>query len=178
MADLSCVAEVYVGLGSNLGDRREHLRLALDRVAERCVVQKVSSLYETDPVGCPGPERFLNAAAQVETALDPRDLLEFLRSIEADEGRVRRIRNDPRTVDLDILLYADRIIDEDDVQIPHPRLHERGFVLIPLAEIAPDLVHPVLSAKVSDLASQSTDRAEVTLVETNWWHPSEVPLRP
>ena len=163
------MAEVYLGLGSNLGDRREHLSRALDRLAEHCVVKRVSSLYETEPVDCPGPERFLNAAAQIETRLSPRDLLALLRGIEAGQGRVRRVKNDARTLDLDILFYDDRIIDEDDLAVPHPRLHERSFVLIPLTEIAPGLVHPALSGKVSDLAKRSTGSQQVIPIETNWW---------
>ena len=180
------MADMYLGLGSNLGDRREHLRRALDRVSERCVVKKVSSLYETDPVGCPGPERFLNAAAHIETVLIPAranysETLRpegFLRSIERDEGRVRRRKNDPRTLDLDILLYGNRILDEDDLAVPHPRLHERAFVLIPLAEIAPDVVHPALSVKVSDLATPFKGSQQVIPIETNSWYSPEVPARP
>ncbi len=172
------MADMYLGLGSNLGDRREHLRRALDRVSERCVVKKVSSLYETDPVGCPDPERFLNAAAHIETVLSPSELLDFLRSIERDEGRVRRRKNDPRTLDLDILLYGNRILDEDDLAVPHPRLHERAFVLIPLAEIARDVVHPALSVKVSDLATPFKGSQQVIPIETNSWYSPEVPARP
>ncbi len=165
------MTEVYLGLGSNLGDRREHLRRALDRLADHCVVKRVSSLYETEPVDCPGPERFLNAVAEIETSLSPRDLLAFLRGIEADQGRVRRIKNDSRTLDLDIVFYDDRIIDADDLAVPHPRLHERSFVLIPLTEIAPDLIHPGLSARISDLATQPSGDEELIPIETNWWTP-------
>ena len=165
------MAEAYLGLGSNLGDRRQYLRRALDRVAERCVVKKVSSLYETEPVGCPGPEKFLNAVAHIATALPPRGLLAFLRDIETDQGRVRRVRSEPRTLDLDILFYDDQVIEVEDLVIPHPRLHERSFVLIPLAEIAPDLIHPALSATTSDLAQRLSSHEAVVHVEENWWTP-------
>ena len=172
------MTEAYLGLGSNLGDRREHLRRAIDRLDEQCVVRRISSLYETEPIACPGPEKFLNAAAHIETALSPLDLLAFLRGIETDQGRVRRVKNDPRTLDLDILFCSGAIINEDDLVVPHPRLHERGFVLIPLAEIAPDVVHPVLSAKVSELARQLPGRQQVIPIEADWWHSPEAASLP
>ena len=163
------MAEVFLGLGSNLGDRREYLRRAVDRVSDRCVVLRVSSLYETEPIGCAGPQRFLNAVSLIETPLSPRELLHFLCGIEADEGRVRHVKNDTRTLDLDILFYGDRIIDADGLTVPHPRLHDRGFVLVPLAEIAPNLVHPLLSTKISVLAGRLRDDQQVLPVEADWW---------
>jgi 2-amino-4-hydroxy-6-hydroxymethyldihydropteridine diphosphokinase len=135
----------YVGLGANLGDREGTLRAALDLLAATpgLEVVAVSSFRETDPVGYLDQPRFVNAAAAVETVLPPRELLARLLSVERDLGRTREgPRFGPRTVDLDLLLYADETIDEPGLTVPHPRLHERRFALEPLAELAPGLVVP------------------------------------
>jgi 2-amino-4-hydroxy-6-hydroxymethyldihydropteridine diphosphokinase len=163
------MAEVYLGLGSNLGDRRAHLRYALDRLREHCDIKKVSSLYETEPVDCPGPESYLNAVAFVETELPPRDLMRLLLAIEAERGRVRQTRNEPRTLDLDILLYGQDVIETGGLRVPHPRLHERAFVLVPLAEVAPDLRHPTLEAAVCVLAEGVCGKESVHQIEQDWW---------
>ena len=131
----------YVGLGANLGDREETIRAA---VAELPDVVAVSSLRETDPVGVTDQPRFLNGVAALETELAPRELLDVLLAVERRLGRERRERWGPRTIDLDLLLYGDEVIDEDGLKIPHPRLHERKFVLEPLADLAPQLVVPGL----------------------------------
>jgi 2-amino-4-hydroxy-6-hydroxymethyldihydropteridine diphosphokinase len=136
----------FVGLGSNLGDREATLRGALDAlVAEPGIaVVAVSSLRETDPVGCIEQPRFLNGVAELETALPARALLERLLAVERRFGRVREgvPAQGPRTLDLDLLLYGDTQIDEPGLRVPHPRLHERAFVLEPLAELSPGLVVP------------------------------------
>src|SRR5215213_7845821 len=128
----------YIGLGSNLGDRQSYLDRAVQALTdhERVEVTKISSYYETDPIGGP-PEQgpYLNAVAEIETDLDPDDLLVALQRIEHDLGRVRRERHGARTIDLDLLLYGDRVLDTLDLTVPHPRMHERGFVLEPFAEI-------------------------------------------
>ena len=165
------MAEVYLGLGSNLGDRRAHLRYALDRLSRsQCQIVKVSSLYETEPVDCPGPESYLNAVAFVETELPPRDLMSLLLAIEAERGRVRQTRNEPRTLDLDILLYGQDVIETDGLRVPHPRLHDRPFVLVPLAEVAPDLRHPTLETAVYVLAEGVCGRETVRQIERDWWN--------
>jgi 2-amino-4-hydroxy-6-hydroxymethyldihydropteridine diphosphokinase len=135
----------YIGLGSNLGDREGFLRRAVDllRAESEIEVVAVSSVRETDPVGFPDQPRFLNAAVEVETSLPPRELLERLLEVERAIGR----RRDgplygPRTIDLDLLLYADQVVDEPGLTVPHPRLAERLFVLEPLQELTPDLVVP------------------------------------
>ena len=130
---------VYVGLGANLGDREATIRAAV--VALPGVVS-VSSLRETDPVGKTDQPKFLNGVAALDTSLSPRELLDLLLSIERELGRERRERWGPRVIDLDLLLYGDEIVDEPGLNVPHPRLHERRFVLEPLAEIAPGLVIP------------------------------------
>ena len=129
----------YVGLGSNLGDREATIRAA---IAALPGVVAVSALRETDPVGVVDQPRFLNGAARLETDLSARQLLDALLAIERELGRERRERWGPRTIDLDLLLYGDTAVDEPGLTVPHPRLHERRFVLEPLAELDPALVVP------------------------------------
>lgn len=135
----------YVGLGSNLGDREVTLRRALELLAAAAGVtlEAVSVFRETDPVGYLDQPRFVNAAARIDTDLTPRALLDALLSIELELGRVRNgPRFGPRTIDLDLLLFGDEIVDEPGLTLPHPRLHERAFVLEPLLELDPELVVP------------------------------------
>lgn len=144
----------YVALGANLGDRAANLRLAIDamRASKDVVVHRVSHNYETPAVGGPPDSPpFLNAAAEVETTLSAQGLLEILLEIERQMGRVRRERWGPRVIDLDLLLYGDEVSDAADLILPHPRLHERRFVLEPLAEIAPNAIHPLLGKSMRTL---------------------------
>lgn len=144
----------YIALGSNLGDRRGYLDQALEALNEQSDVRvsRVSNYYETAPVGGPsGQGRFLNAAAELQTELPAEELLGLLLAIEQSLGRVRRERHGPRTIDLDLLLYGDQIIQSPKLTVPHPLLHERRFVLEPLAEIAPSIVHPILHKTVQEL---------------------------
>jgi 2-amino-4-hydroxy-6-hydroxymethyldihydropteridine diphosphokinase len=139
------VARAYVGLGANLGDREGAIRRALQLIAAAPGVDVVatSSLSETDPVGYLDQPRFVNAAAAVETSLGPRELLDVLLGIERELGRTRSgPRFGPRTIDLDVLLFGDEVVDEPGLSVPHPRLHERRFALEPLAELDPELVVP------------------------------------
>jgi 2-amino-4-hydroxy-6-hydroxymethyldihydropteridine diphosphokinase len=136
------VTRAYVGLGSNLGDREETLRRALELLAEQVDVVAVSTLRDTDPVGMVDQPRFLNGAALVETELPPRELLGVLLGIERELGRERLERWGPRTIDLDLLLFGAEAVREPGLRVPHPRLHERRFVLEPLAELDPALVVP------------------------------------
>jgi 2-amino-4-hydroxy-6-hydroxymethyldihydropteridine diphosphokinase len=147
--------DAYVGLGSNLGDREELLALAVRelRASARTRVLALSPIYETEPVGGPAQGPYLNAVAALRTGLAPRALLERLLAIEALAGRERgAVRNEARRLDLDLLLYASRVIDEPGLVVPHPRLHERAFALVPLRDLAPDLVHPVLGETIERLA--------------------------
>lgn len=148
----------YVGLGSNLGDRSGILRSALDALGERTGIQlvAVSRLIETEPEGPPDQGRYLNGAATILTRLSPRELLTAMLEIETAHGRDRstETRWGPRRLDLDLLMYEDQIIDEPGLVIPHPRLHQRTFVLAPLTEIAPDAVHPVLGETIGTLHEQ------------------------
>jgi 2-amino-4-hydroxy-6-hydroxymethyldihydropteridine diphosphokinase len=146
------VDRVAVALGSNLGDRRGHLDHAVASLRTLLGRFRVSSYYDTAPVGVIGPHPlFLNAAAVGETALSARALLEALLAIESERGRVRPYPNAPRSLDLDLILFSQAVIDEPGLIVPHPRFRERRFVLEPLAEIAPDLRDPVTGKTVSGL---------------------------
>ena len=138
------VEAAYIALGSNLDDPRRQLQAAFDALARLPDTQLVarSSLYRSAPVGYANQPDFVNAAAAIRTALSPRALLDALLAIEREHGRVREFVNAPRTLDLDIALYGEHVIHEPGLSIPHPRLHQRAFVLAPLAEIAPDAVAP------------------------------------
>lgn len=154
----------YVALGSNLGDRDAHLARALAALDATPGVERVarSAVYETDPVGPPPQGPYLNAVVALDTTLSARALLERLLAIEAACGRTRGAGRDaPRTLDLDLLLCGDEIVDEPGLRVPHPRLHERAFVLEPLCDVAPDLVHPVLGRRVAELAARVRDPAAV-----------------
>jgi len=160
----------YIGLGSNLGDRQATLRQAVRRLGTYGRVVAVSSLYETEPVGYRDQPWFLNAVVALETTLGPRELLAALLAIERDFGRERTFRNAPRTLDLDLLLYDGLVEQSEDLSIPHPRLHERSFVLVPLAEIAPELSHPLFAVPVRVLLERLGDRAtEVRRVAGPEW---------
>lgn len=144
----------YVGLGANLGDRRAALQAALRGLAAHPQVRlaRVSSLYETAPVGVTDQPEFLNAVAAVETTLAPRPFLDVLLHLENSLGRVRTVRWGPRVIDLDLLLYGAQTVSLPGLDVPHPRLRERAFVLAPLAEVAPDLALPGDGKKVAELA--------------------------
>ncbi len=134
----------YIGLGSNLGEREDNIRAALEAIADLpdTDLVRVSSLYDTEPVGEVEQPNFLNAALVVDTELDARTLLWNLMLIEKRLGRVRTQRWGPRTIDLDLLLYGDELIEDDDLRVPHPEIIRRSFVLVPLVELEPRLVHP------------------------------------
>lgn len=145
--------QVYLGLGSNLGDREGNLVMGIEHLAKKVVIEQVSSLYETEPVGYLDQSWFLNAVVRGFTELDPWELLHFIKEVEGDLGRVPSFPYGPRSIDIDILLYADRVIQTTELTIPHPRLAERAFVLVPLAEIAPGLVHPMNQKTIRELLS-------------------------
>jgi 2-amino-4-hydroxy-6-hydroxymethyldihydropteridine diphosphokinase len=166
---------VYLGLGSNLGNREANLRMALRLLDPLCRVEEVSSLYETAPVGVEDQPPFYNAACRVTTGLGPEALLRFLQGVEFEVGRrPGGPRWGPRPVDLDILLYGDRIVEWADLVLPHPRLAERPFVLVPLAEMAPDLRHPTLGETVRELLTAAGEQG-VALVEPTGWHRKRLP---
>lgn len=145
--------KAYIALGSSLGDRKQNMESAISRIKEIPGVQvtKMSSFYETEPVGGPPQGKYLNAVVAVECSISAHQLLSHLQRIESELGRTRTGKNFPRTIDLDILLFGDKVIDEPTLKVPHPRMHERSFVLDPLNEIALDAVHPVLRRTVAEL---------------------------
>ncbi len=159
--------QIYLSLGSNLGDRPANLRAALAALEQAGVrVLRVSGLYETEPVDFLDQPWFLNCVLHAETALPARALLRALRGIEAALGSHKLIPKGPRLLDLDILLYGLETIAEPDLQIPHPRMLQRRFVLIPLAELAPDLRHPSWDAPAAELLARCPDRSTVRLGPT------------
>lgn len=150
---------VLLGLGSNVGDSRAHLGQAIARLGDAGRVTAVSHIWRSEPVGYAEQDWFLNMALVWETVLQPLQALEKVRTIESEMGRTREIPNGPRTIDLDILLWDDLVYDEPGLAIPHPRMHERRFVLGPAAEVAPTWVHPTLGRTIRDLLDDLDDPA-------------------
>lgn len=146
------MSKVWIALGSNMGEGRKNLDLAIKMMNERGVsVKKVSTYIETEPYGYTEQDNFVNAVCIAETKLSPRELLETLLKIELEMGRVRIIKWGPRIIDLDILFYEDLIIDEEDLKVPHIEIQKRSFVLEPMNEISPDKIHPVFKKSVNQL---------------------------
>jgi 2-amino-4-hydroxy-6-hydroxymethyldihydropteridine diphosphokinase len=141
----------YLSLGSNLGDRVANLRASITRLVSAGRVTNVSSLYETEPMELREQPWFVNCVVELETQLGPQELLAAIQKVEAELGRTREIPKGPRTIDIDILLIDSVVIEEPDLQVPHPTMHKRRFVLEPLAEIAPELCHPVLKKAAREL---------------------------
>jgi 2-amino-4-hydroxy-6-hydroxymethyldihydropteridine diphosphokinase len=166
----SPVASVAIALGSNMGDSQEILEASLETLAQTpgIILEAKSSWYKTKAIGPPQPD-YLNGCARLKVQLVPQALLETLLAIEDKFGRVRQERWGARTLDLDLLLYDDLIVDQPNLQIPHPRMSERAFVLVPLAEIAPDWIEPVSQRVIQDLL-QDVDTCDVHLVKSNKNH--------
>jgi len=158
------MARLYLALGTNLGDRWENLREAIRRLETFVRVQRISSIYETEPWGITEQPRFFNLVVEGESELEPLALLNALKRVESEMGREPGERYGPRVIDLDILLYADLVLQTDRLEIPHPRMAERRFVLVPLAEIGPNVVHPRLMQTAQELLAQLPDNGDVTRV--------------
>ncbi len=154
------MTKVFLGLGSNLGDREKNIKEALRRLQKSGIARelKASSLYETEPEGVKNQPFFLNGVLEMETDLSPRDLLDVLQALEEQLGRRKGRKWGPRIIDLDILLYGNLVMKEEDLEIPHPLLARRSFVLIPLAELAPETVHPLLKKTISDLRDEKSSK--------------------
>lgn len=165
------MGHVTIGIGSNLGDREFLIRKAVDALRDlpQTKVIQVSSLYDTEPVGEADQPPFLNAVAAIETELPARELLWHLLLIEKRMGRVRARRWGPRPIDLDVLFYDDQIIDEPDLTVPHPEAHRRAFVLMPLAELAPDFKHPVTGETVRRMIQKLPPNPPVRKLGRFWY---------
>ena len=152
---------VYIGIGSNLGSRKENCEKAVNLLSRKGIkVLKCSSFYETEPWGIKEQPKFINAAVEAETDLKPEKLLKTIKGIESDLGRGSGIRWGPRLIDLDILLYNDLVVKTNNLEIPHPGVKNREFVLKPLSEIAPDKIHPVLKKSIESLFLECVESSE------------------
>lgn len=156
---------VYVGLGSNLNDKIKNLNEAIDLIAENSRINVLgrSSIYQTEPVGIKEQPYFLNMVLEIETALSPFELLDFLQGVERTMARKKEIRWGPRNIDLDLLLYEDEVINSEKLILPHPRMHLRKFVLMPLAEVARDKIHPVYKKTITNLLQNLKEDSKIEL---------------
>lgn len=170
------MAEIFLSLGTNLGDRLDNLRRALQCLTPQVHILQLSSIYETPPWGYTEQPAFLNLVLRGETELEPQALLDFLKSCEQKLGRQPSFRYGPRLIDLDILAYEDRILETPGLILPHPHLHERAFVLVPLCEIAPNWKHPRLGRSALDLLT-ACDTTGIRKVATLGLESSDQPLK-
>ncbi len=155
------MAVVYVGIGSNLGDKGNNCLLAVEKLSARGIpITKRSALYETKPWGVTDQPDFVNMAVEAHASVSPQQLLGILKEIEIEMGRKPGLRWGPRLIDLDLLLYDDLIIQSENLVVPHPLLHKREFVLLPLSEIAPNAVHPLLKKKIMELKEALCDETD------------------
>ena len=157
---------VFIILGSNLGDKIAHLEQGCDWLRQIGTVNRSSNIYETEPWGVDDHPSYLNLVLELTTDLPPGRLMKACLRIERQFGRIRKKGIKPRVLDIDILLYDNRIVEQKKVTIPHPRMHLRRFALIPLAELAPDKVHPVFGITIKELLDQCPDRSAVNILET------------
>jgi 2-amino-4-hydroxy-6-hydroxymethyldihydropteridine diphosphokinase len=159
------LATAYLSLGSNRGNRLQFLKQAIKGIEESDTIsiKKISPVYETQPVGIENQDWFLNLAVEVQTSLDSPSLLKFLLAIEERMGRTRELKWGTRNIDLDILLFDDQIVNTDQLDIPHPQMHLRRFVLVPLSEIAPEASHPVFKKTIKQLLKTCEDNSTVKL---------------
>lgn len=148
------IGGIFIGLGTNIGDKLANLRMALEEISKNAIILKKSHVYKTAPWGYLDQDDFNNMAIEIEADLSPEELLDTLKSAEQNLGRVETFRYGPRMIDMDILLYRDEILETDRLSVPHPRMIERAFVLAPLAEIAPDALHPIIGLTISELAAR------------------------
>lgn len=157
---------VYLGLGSNIGNRASNLHDAIGLLEKNVgKIARKSHVYETQPWGQPDQDPFMNQVVMLNTSLDPRDLLDKISRIERELGRERKEKWGPRVIDIDILFYGKRVVRDKGLEIPHPDLHKRAFVLVPLMEIAPELEHPVLNKQIDELYMNCEDESDVVMMD-------------
>lgn len=156
----------YIGLGANLGNQVETLRQAVTELSKLGTITAVAGLYRSAPVGYTDQPWFYNSVVELDSDLEPLELLHECQRIETELGRVRTIRFGPRTLDIDLLLTGEQVLDTPELQIPHPRMHQRRFVLVPLSEIAPELVHPIAHRTMSELRRDLDPVAQEQPLET------------
>jgi 2-amino-4-hydroxy-6-hydroxymethyldihydropteridine diphosphokinase len=159
--------DIYLGLGSNLGSREDNLKKAIDEISHRLKMIKVSSIYDTAPIGDENQPRYLNMVCEVFTTLPPPSLMALLQGFELKLGRLPAKKNAPRPIDIDILIFGTTVLNTPELTIPHPRMAEREFVLAPFAEIAPDIEHPVLHKTIKQLYITVAGQQNVHVFEVN-----------
>lgn len=145
------MTKIYLGIGSNVGNKKKNIDAAVEHLQKGCTISRISPLYNTEPIGDTDQEWFLNAVVEADTSLEPLDLLTFVKEIEKNVGRTPTRKNGPRIIDIDILFYDDCVMTNTTLTLPHPHLHERLFVLIPLMDLAPTLLHPVLHQTIEEI---------------------------
>lgn len=156
---------IYLGMGSNIGDKSENLKLGLQQLRKNEIeIIKISSLYETAPVGYLDQDNFYNIVLEARTEKTPEELLVCLKSIEKNMGRKKTVRFGPRNIDIDILLYEGVVLNSDILTIPHERMTERAFVMVPLSEIAPNVIHPIYLKPIQEIAD-GLDKSGITLMQ-------------
>ena len=160
-------ANIYLGLGSNLGSREDNLKKAIEEISHRLRLGKVSSIYDTTPIGDENQPRFLNMVCEVSTMLPPPSLMALLQGFELKLGRLPGKKNSPRPMDIDILLCGNLVLNSPELTVPHPRMAEREFVLAPFSEIAPEIEHPVLHKTIQQLYSTVAGQQGVHMFEPN-----------
>jgi len=153
--------KTYLALGTNIGDREKNLKNALKKLNNIGTVQETSQIYETEPYGPKDQNDYLNLTLKLITELTPNQLLREIKKIEKDMGRIKKEKNHPRIIDIDILLYDSKIIKEKELKIPHPQMHKRKFVLFPLTDIAPNETHPTLKKTIKQLKTTTTDNLNI-----------------
>jgi 2-amino-4-hydroxy-6-hydroxymethyldihydropteridine diphosphokinase len=158
--------QVFIALGTNLGDRPANLETALQALEPKVQIVARSPVYQTPPWGYQDQPDFLNQVVEGRTDLSPQELLVFLKQVESSMGRVKTVQDGPRIIDLDILFYDNRVLETPNLTIPHPRMEGRGFVLVPLADLAPDLLHPVFGLSVREMLSEA-DRSGIQLFQAD-----------
>ncbi len=146
---------VYLGLGSNIGNKEAYIQKAINALKQQNKIIRASQNYKTDPWGITNQDWFINTAVIIETELTVIELLQTTQKIEQNLGRIKELKNGPRTIDIDILFYADKIVKNDNLEIPHPGVHQRATVLVPLCEIAPDFIHPKLKKTIRELCKEN-----------------------